>query len=106
MSDAFPRTLEAIDCAWISNSLGAEVLSFRHSFLEGGMLSDAFRLHDIEYARPADGAPRSVVVKLANAHEAQRQSTIANGVYVKELTFFRDLAAEVPMRTPKIYAID
>ena len=57
----FPRTLADIDCAWLSEALGAEVVSFEHSFLEGGVLSDAFKLHDIRYADESTDAPPSAV---------------------------------------------
>lgn len=105
MNGDFPRTVDAIDNEWLSEVLGAEVTSFSTENLEGGVLSDAFRLHDIAYAGPTDGAPPSVVVKLPNAVPARRESAVASGAYAKELNFFRELACEVPIRTPTMYAV-
>jgi hypothetical protein len=106
MKGDFPRTVEAIDNAWLSAVLGAEVISFSTTFLEGGVLSDAFKLHDIEYLEPSAGAPRSVVAKLPCAVPARRENAVASGAYIKELNFFRELAADVPIRTPEMYAVD
>ena len=85
MNGDFPRTVDAIDNEWLSEVLGAEVTRFSTENLEGGVLSDAFRLHDIAYAGSADGAPPSVVVKLPNAIPARRESAVASGAYAKEL---------------------
>ena len=106
MNGDFPRTVDAIHNEWLSEVLGAEITSFSTEYLEGGVLSDAFRLSDIAYAGPTDGAPPSVVVKLPSAVPARRESAVASGAYVKELNFFRELACDVPIRTPTLYAMD
>lgn len=105
MNGDFPRTVDAIDNEWLSGVLGAEVTSFCIASFEGGVLSDTFKLHGIEYAGSAHVGPRSVVVKLPNAVPARRESAIASGAYAKELNFFRELADDVPIRTPKLYAL-
>ena len=65
MDEDFPRSADEFTNAWLSRVLGAPVAGFETCFLEGGVLSDAYKLQDIRYETPAPGAPRSVVVKLS-----------------------------------------
>jgi hypothetical protein len=103
MPEDFPKTANDVTKEWLSSVLGAEVTGFEATFLEGGVLADATKLHHITYAgNPAD-APSSVVVKVANAVPERRDLAIANNAYVKEVLFYRDLAEDVPIRSPKVY---
>lgn len=106
MSKDFPHSIEAITKPWLSDVLGAPVSGYNTTFLEGGVLSDAFKLHDITYDGSYPDAPRSVVVKLAQAEQARRDSALAGNAYLKELNFFRYLAPEIPVRTPHVYALE
>lgn len=82
MAHEFPTTADAITNEWLSSVLGAEVTGFTTTFLEGGVLADAFKLHSIMYAgNPAD-APSAVVVKVPNAVKERREMAIANNAYV------------------------
>lgn len=45
MAHDFPTTADAITNEWLSSVLGAEVTGFAITFLEGGVLADAFKLH-------------------------------------------------------------
>ncbi|MCZ6503109.1 MAG: hypothetical protein O6945_11400 [Gammaproteobacteria bacterium] len=65
MALAFPRNIDELSNEWLSESFGAEVTGYEISFLEGGVLSDAFKIHNIQYSAEAD-APSSAVIKLAN----------------------------------------
>jgi hypothetical protein len=105
LNNDFPRTAEAITNAWLSHILGAPVAGFDTTFIEGGVLSDAFKLHDIRYEEPAPDAPGSVVVKLAQTEQERRDSATAGNAYLKELNFFRYLADEIPVRAPHVYAV-
>ena len=62
MAQDFPRTADAITNEWLSSVLGAKVTGFATTFLEGGVLADAFKLHAITYAGSAPDAPSAVVV--------------------------------------------
>jgi hypothetical protein len=98
-----PRTADEIDAAWLSDALGARVSSFETEVLEGGVLADAFRVHRIRYASGAPEGPPSAIVKLASRYEKRREMAIQNGAYVKEVGFFRELAGEMPLRSPTLY---
>lgn len=103
MADDFPRRVEEITPAWLSGVLGGPVVSFDVTFLEGGVLSDAFKLHGIVYEGDADGLPTSVVAKLSNQVPDRRAFALMANAYAKELNFFRHLASEVPLRVPTMY---
>ncbi|MBW2243926.1 MAG: phosphotransferase [Deltaproteobacteria bacterium] len=98
-----PESGAQIDADWLSEAVGARVSTFEMEFLEGGVLSDAFRLHDIRYASDPSTGPISVIVKIASRYERRREMAIENNAYLKELNFFRDLASDVSLRTPAIY---
>ena len=66
MAEDFPRTVDEITHAWLSTVLGRTVTGYETAFLEGGVLSDAFKLYAITYDGEGDDAPFSVVVKLAS----------------------------------------
>jgi hypothetical protein len=104
MAKDFPRTAGEITNEWLSGVLGGTVTGYETTFLEGGVLSDAFKLHGITYAGGAGTEPSSVVVKVANGVKERRDSALAVNAYVKELNFFRDLAKDVPIASPKVYA--
>jgi len=105
MDEEFPRTAESITAAWLSSVLGATVTDFELEFLEGGVLSDAFKLSRIRYEEPSPESPRSLVVKLAQAEQERRDTALAGGAYIKELNFFRHLQSRVPVRSPKLYGL-
>jgi hypothetical protein len=98
-----PDTVDAIDSDWLSAALGQSVSSFETKFLEGGVLADAFRLHEIRYANESPDLPRSVIVKLASQSEKRRDMAIENNAYLKEVEFFRELASTMPLRSPSLY---
>ena len=99
----FPRTIDHVNEAWLSNLLGATVTGYDVRFLEGGVISDAFLLNAITYS-DGDG-PKSLVLKLANAVDDRREFAVMNNSYLKEVRFFQQLADDMPLRTPEIYHI-
>ncbi len=103
-SSAFPRSIDQLDNAWLSSVFAARVAGFKSEFIEGGVLSDAYIVHDIRYASGVTG-PVSAVAKFANAVDDRRAFAVTNNSYLKELNFYRDLADQVPLRAPKIYAL-
>ena len=105
MSDKnVPRTIDDVTNDWLSGVLKSEVTDYQVTFLEGGVLSDAYKLHNITY-KVSTEAPASVVLKMANQVEDRRAYALSNNAYVKELRFFSDLADDVPLTTPIIYNI-
>ena len=50
MNNDFPHSADATTNAWLSAVLGAPVTGFQTTFLEGGVLSDAYKLHETRAA--------------------------------------------------------
>ena len=106
MATNFPTCIGELTNEWLSTALGGQVTGYETTFLEGGVLSDAFKLHAITYAGDVGGAPKSVVVKVANGVKDRRDFALLGNAYTKELRFFQELASEVPLRSPKLYACE
>jgi hypothetical protein len=104
MARSFPTDAESITADWLSKMIGIPVSDFVVTTLEGGVVSDIFRVHDVRYSGPSGEAPTSFIVKVAAASADRRQIAVACGAYLKELNFYRLLAPQTPIRTPTIYA--
>ena len=105
MAGWFPTTAKEITNEWLSGVLGKPVTGFTTTFLEGGVLADAFKLQHITYAGDGGAGPESVVVKVPNAVQELREMAIGSGAYAKEANFYSNLASEVPLRAPTTYAV-
>ncbi len=103
MAQDFPRTIDEISDEWLSQTLGAKVASHDVKFLEGGVLSDAFKVA-LTYAGNAGDAPTSVVLKMAKTDPEERGAALMTNSYTKELRFFEDLSTDVPVTAPELYA--
>lgn len=96
-----PRGAADLDDAWISDILGASV---RITATEGVGVGSAFacQLFRLTLEGP-HGTPGSVVVKLPIEGEV-RAMLDGIGAYGREVVFYRDIASELPVRTPTIHA--
>jgi hypothetical protein len=65
-----------------------------------GQMCDSVRLR-LTYAGDAAGAPRSVVAKLPAADPTSRETARALRSYEIEVRFYQELAADLPVRTPR-----
>jgi hypothetical protein len=100
-----PRSIDEVDATWLSDILGSEVTSYNIKFLEGGVLADAFKVHDLTYKDASSVAPTSLVLKLANGIAERREFAVMTRAYIKEVRFFERLKDQVPLRTPDLYYI-
>jgi hypothetical protein len=57
----------------------------------------------ISYDKPEPGAPRSLVAKFSATHPEARAAVHSMGFYEREIGFYRELAADCPVRTPRCY---
>ncbi len=96
-----PLDVEELTPAFFSGALQLEVeaaqLLDRHSGTTGRA---RFGL------RGAQGVPASVFVKLAPFDDQQRAFVTSVGMGVAEARFYRDLAAEMPVRVPQVWFAD
>jgi aminoglycoside phosphotransferase (APT) family kinase protein len=83
--------------------------SFRAGVIgEGiGMMAQVARL-DLVYAGARGVAPASLIIKLPTPHRQNRGSAEILGLYEREIRFYADFAADLPIRVPRHYygAID
>ena len=93
-----PQSLDALDDAWISGVLGADI---RITGAEGVGVGAAFACQLFRLSLEGDG-PVSVIVKIPVAGEV-RAMLDAIGAYGREVIFYRDVAGQLPVRTPHIY---
>lgn len=109
-----PIEIDDIDAPWLTAALasglaeGVEVRSFSVETIGTGvgLMGLLYRL-TVQYGDDPDRlAPPTVIVKLPVLIDATRQVAVAYRLYEKEVAFYRELAAETPMQTPKVYFAD
>jgi hypothetical protein len=98
---AIPVDVDDVTPEWLSEVLGLDVVATdvldRHSGTTGRA-----RL-GLTYGGGVDGdCPASVFVKLPPFDEKQRKFVAQTGLGTAEARFYRDVAAEVPMRVPAV----
>ncbi len=108
-----PRSIDDVTTDWLTAALRTSgaidpetsvATATNKRFAEGvGLLSELHR-STLTYDGDATEAPETVIVKFAIADPAQRGLAEALGFYTKELTFYRELADEMPIRVPKAHA--
>ena len=112
MSDvAIPDTIDALTPDWLSASLAESgaLPSGRVSGFESdrigvgeGLIGDVYRLR-LRVDPGASGAPRTLIAKFPTAEKRTRATAELMGAYEREILFYRELASEVPCRTPRCY---
>ncbi len=100
---SIPATPGEIGADWLSHVLGAEVTSCRLLDAHAGTTGRAVLA--VEYAQAGD-LPARLFVKLPPEDPAQRAFVTATGMGINEARFYRELAAEVPVRVPRCYHSD
>ena len=84
------------DCGMIED--GA-VAAIRWEPIGTGQVGDSVRFH-LEYDRPGTG-PATIAGKFPAADPTSRATAAMLGLYAKEVTFYRELASQVAIRTPR-----
>jgi hypothetical protein len=106
--DTIPETLAQITPAWLSLALSRqgtplEVSSVRLEDAHSGTTGRG--LIGVEYRGTATG-PERLFVKLPPEDDTQRAFVAETGMGTREARFYRELAAEVPVRVPRCYFAD
>lgn len=79
--------------AWLTAVLDAAVLGFSYERIGTGQVSDCYRIA-VHYA-PGAAGPASVILKVASADPAGRQTGAAMGLYDSEVRFYRELVPQL-----------
>ncbi|MBE1528819.1 hypothetical protein GGC65_003275 [Sphingopyxis sp. OAS728] len=98
---SFPTSPEAMSPAWLADKLGqpAEALrGFAVAKVGTGQMCDSFRL-TLDWAGDVS-APATVVAKCPSHDDASRHIAKLTGTYVKEVSWYRELAAGSGVSAP------
>ncbi len=94
-----PAGVEEITAAWMSRALGCrvETLEIEQIGIGVGVASALYR------ARLTGDGPASVVVKLCALAEEAAFTSIVLRMYIREVRFYQQLAADSPIRVPQCH---
>lgn len=98
---SFPTSPEAMSPAWLAGKLGqpAEALrGFTAARVGTGQMCDSFRL-TLDWSDGID-APATIVAKCPSHDAASRNIAALTGTYVKEVSWYRELAAGSGVAAP------
>jgi hypothetical protein len=107
MSIVTPATVTA---HWFSEQLqgaghrNAKVASFTATQIGTGQIGKCIR-YELVY-EDSDGAPATLVGKFPSDNEDSRNTGVALRNYYLEVNFYRELAEQLPIRTPRCYYAD
>jgi aminoglycoside phosphotransferase (APT) family kinase protein len=104
------RRPDEIDAAWLTTALqsagfDAVVGAVEAEPVGTGQIGDSVRFR-LRYERGADIAPTSVVGKFPSADPSSLQAARSGGHYVREVQFYRRLAARAQISTPRAYVAE
>jgi hypothetical protein len=107
---SFPAHADEIIPEWLTRVLRAAgaVQSSRVTSVQSGPVGQLgftgqLRRLRVSYDKPEPGAPRSLVAKFSATHPEARAAVHSMGFYEREIGFYRELAAECVVRTPRCY---
>ena len=105
----FPTTASDVTPGWIeaqlkaAGALGdASVVAAPFVSIGTGQVGDTARF-TLTYDRTGAG-PATVAAKFASADATSRSTAAMFGLYAREVQFYRQLAARIAVRTPRVYA--
>jgi hypothetical protein len=106
------RHPEAVTREWLTQVLeragllgGGVIDSFTTQTVGTGQMGLSVR-YTLRYDRPEERAPHSVVCKFASADPTSRATGLALRAYEAEVSFYRDVAHMVDIRTPACHFAD
>lgn len=101
---------EQITPAWLTNTLMESGLQATVTDVEvepiiAGYYGTSSRL-TVTYLQDDDSLPRSLFLKMASEHESARTNAAEQGMYRYEVGFYKDLANQVNISTPRCYSAE
>jgi Uncharacterized oxidoreductase dhs-27/Ecdysteroid kinase-like family len=105
-----PANTDEITQEWLTAALHqagaldrARVTSIQPAPIGQQGFTGQIRRLQISYDKPEACAPRSLVAKFSATHPDVRAVVHSIGFYEREIGFYRELAADCPVRTPRCY---
>lgn len=99
-------TPEALTADWLSAALGWPVTAVELAPVGTGQMCDSMRLTLSYGPGAAPDAPGTIIAKLPAADETSRATALQLRNYENEVRFYQQLAADLPIRTPRIHYAD
>ena len=105
--EAIPITLSEITKEWVAAKLNAKNLTGirLEPMGEGVGMMSAMAVVHLEWDDKTKG-PNSIVIKLAASNETNRNVAKQFNLYLKEVSYYKELAPMTLARSPKIYSAD
>lgn len=107
-----PPDHQSITVDWLKKALHgsvavqkAEIQSFEMNVLSAGQVGKIARF-SLHYARPAEGAPSTIMVKLSNPDPAIRAHMDKISMYEKEVRFYQEVAPLLDLPLAHCYYAD
>ena len=106
-----PQAVADLSADWLTDALhqsGAVHSARVTSFTTGtpgsgrGFTGQTFRVA-LEWDRPEEGAPATVLLKVPSADPGNRGLVEKDGAYDRELDFYERFSADFPVRVPRLY---
>ncbi len=104
---SFPTSPEAMTPAWLADKLGAPagtLRGFTSAKVGTGQMCDSFRL-TLDWAE-STGAPATIIAKCPSHDAASRHIAKLTGTYVKEVSWYRELADGSGVAAPHCHHAD
>ena len=110
-TQTFPTSPAELTPEWLTRALtengaidGAQVKSSTVKIIgEGSGFMGQLARVDLQYDRPAEGAPTSLIAKFAAAAAENRGLAMFFHFYEREVRFYERIAEQVALRTPRCY---
>ena len=97
----FPAHPDEITHDWWARTIGRAPAEWRWEAIGTGQVGDSVRFH-LEF----DDGPVTLAGKFAAADPTSRATAAMLGLYTKEVRFYREIAPQLPVRTPQIFAAE
>ena len=105
--EAIPLSLSEITTEWVAARIHTKNLKGirLEPMGEGVGMMSAMAVVHLEWDKEEQG-PDSIVIKLAASNETNRNVAKQFNLYLKEVSYYKELAPITPARSPKIYSAD
>ena len=105
--EAIPLSLSEITTEWVAARIHTKNLKGirLEPMGEGVGMMSAMAVVHLEWDEEEQG-PDSIVIKLAASNETNRNVAKQFNLYLKEVSYYKELAPITPARSPKIYSAD
>ena len=110
MATDFPTHPAAVSAEWLTEvlrtagALDGTVATIEWRPIGTGQVGDSARF-TLAYDPPGAG-PATLAGKFAAADPTSRATAVTHGLYAKEVAFYRELAPDLAIRTPRAYAAE